>query len=529
MKNYKFLILTFWICFLSVEAQIKVTSEVDLTDYPEISFDLNNRNPEFKGKSNYSFFKISGQEKKLIDSITIQKINDSIDYSKKNKCVLILVESINHFQRKEQVNTFFRALEGSLSEFINSGDKIKIAVFHLRKESLNNKTLKPLHESFTDNIDVLKKAIANYDASSEIKGKAVSEIPGAISEGIDMLVDLPYSFNKSILLLSDERTNNYSTQKTFVNVIDQAKDKEIVINTIKYNSLNYSQHTNPVMASRTYGESHILSKSRSFLRGTNKKKLIEAETKIISILKNVVKRSNGTTSKAKIFLKNAYKDGINNKIKIKELNSPFEFELNFKAPGNWYYAQFEKKPIRTTVITLILFVFIAISVKKIRGIRNLNKLKLLKEKEEQRKIQINQEDEILKQKKEIESMKIIEKERLDKIKYNKLLEEEKQLIQKMKLIGNFPIVKFSDSKNENTFEINKPVMTFGRDQTNDFCIPNPNISRKHFTIKFESSNYLILDNNSLNGMIVNGFKIKKSILKNNDVIEIADAKFIFYL
>ena len=153
----------------------------------------------------------------------------------------------------------------------------------------------------------------------------------------------------------------------------------------------------------------------------------------------------------------------------------------------------------------------------------------MKEKEEQRKIQINQEDEILKQRKEIESMKIIEKERLDKIKYNKLLEEEKQLIQKMKLIGNFPIVKFSDSKNENTFEINKPVMTFGRDQTNDFCIPNPNISRKHFTIKFESSNYLILDNNSLNGMIVNGFKIKKSILKNNDIIEIADAKFIFYL
>ena len=100
----------------------------------------------------------------------------------------------------------------------------------------------------------------------------------------------------------------------------------------------------------------------------------------------------------------------------------------------------------------------------------------------------------------------------------------------MKSLGNFPILKFSDSKNSDSFEINKPNMSFGRDKNiNDFHIQNSNISKKHFIIEFKSSSYMILDNNSTNGMIINGYKLKSSPLKNGDVIEIADATFTFYL
>ena len=72
-------------------------------------------------------------------------------------------------------------------------------------------------------------------------------------------------------------------------------------------------------------------------------------------------------------------------------------------------------------------------------------------------------------------------------------------------------------------------MSVGRDESNDIHILNPNISRKHFNINFEASNYVIVDNNSTNGMIINGYKLKKSSLKNGDIIEIADATFTFYL
>ena len=117
--------------FLSLQAQIKVNSEVDVTEYPSVSFDIYNRNPNFKKETSYDFFKIKDLNEVRIDSISMVQVSDTINYSKKNKCVLILIESINNEQRIEQVNTFFRAVENSLPKFVNPGDKIQIATFHL--------------------------------------------------------------------------------------------------------------------------------------------------------------------------------------------------------------------------------------------------------------------------------------------------------------------------------------------------------------------------------------------------------------
>ena len=119
-------------------------------------------------------------------------------------------------------------------------------------------------------------------------------------------------------------------------------------------------------------------------------------------------------------------------------------------------------------------------------------------------------------------------------KPNDLLIENKKTeakqIERMKFIGSFPILKFKDSSSSESYEINKPCISFGRDKkSNDIHISNINMSRSHFSIIFKDSNYLILDNDSTNGMIINGYKLKTSILKNGDVIEIADATFTFYI
>ena len=136
--------------FLSLQAQIKVNSEVDVTEYPSVSFDIYNRNPNFKKESSYDFFKIKNLNEVRIDSISMVQVSDTINYSKKNKCVLILIESINNEQRIEQVNTFFRAVENSLSKFVNPGDKIQIATFHSWQD--NNLIINTFHTNFTDDI-----------------------------------------------------------------------------------------------------------------------------------------------------------------------------------------------------------------------------------------------------------------------------------------------------------------------------------------------------------------------------------------
>ena len=160
-------------------------------------------------------------------------------------------------------------------------------------------------------------------------------------------------------------------------------------------------------------------------------------------------------------------------------------------------------------------------------------MNLLNEKKKQNQIQIKQQTELLSQQKEIESLKELEQQRLNDLNNAKFEKEKKakeaKLIKEMQALGPFPILKFVDSEKTNSYEINKPLMTVGRDESNDIHILNTNISRTHFTIIFEASNYIIFDNKSTNGMIINGYKLKKSLLKNGDVIEIADVTFTFYL
>ena len=100
----------------------------------------------------------------------------------------------------------------------------------------------------------------------------------------------------------------------------------------------------------------------------------------------------------------------------------------------------------------------------------------------------------------------------------------------MKRLGAFPILKYSDDNNIAQYEINIPVTTVGRDEkSNVICIPNKNISRNHFSIIFSNDKYSIVDNESTNGIIINGYKLKNSQLKNGDIIEVADVTFTFYI
>ena len=94
LRQYVLNFCLLFFSFLSLQAQIKVNSEVDVTDYPSVSFDIFNRNPNFKKETSYDFFKIKDLNEVRIDSISIVQVLDTITYSKKNKCVLILIESI---------------------------------------------------------------------------------------------------------------------------------------------------------------------------------------------------------------------------------------------------------------------------------------------------------------------------------------------------------------------------------------------------------------------------------------------------
>ena len=527
MKYCFSICIIFFLNANSLFSQIRIVDSADTANFPEIEFSINNRNPDLLTSSSFKFSELINGKIIPSDSVNIYRIKDSTDYSKNNKCVLILLESLVHEQRKEQNHTFKSSILEVLDKVVNKGDEFKIVTFSLKNGK--NNILHDVNNTFTDSISLLKNALKSHRTTyNDFTNKYVSNIYGAIIEAVVQLDDLDSNLPKSILLLSEEFHN-----REIINVresaLDLAKEKGIVINAIKYNRKFYETHADPSLAIKTYGLSKVLSKSSGDLGYVNEDKKLESNTYIESILDNVVERSLGVEYNIVLKLNDSIKDGKNHIVQIKVNNNNQVLKLNYKAPGNWVIAQFQidlYRAIIVSVILILILIFIIYKIWKGHKLKQLNKLnKILQQKQkeaEQEASMLAQKEELLNIKNQQEKIKIEEAEGLRRI-------NEKALIKQMLSTGSFPILKFSDSKSSSQFEINNPVVKIGRDKgSNNICIANNNISRNHFSIVFKNNQYKVIDNNSTNGIKLNGRKIKESVLKHADIIEIADLSFTFY-
>ena len=72
----------------------------------------------------------------------------------------------------------------------------------------------------------------------------------------------------------------------------------------------------------------------------------------------------------------------------------------------------------------------------------------------------------------------------------------------------------------NELKIDQDEIIIGRDSDNDVQIDNVAVSREHAKISRGPNSYLIEDLNSTNGTFINGKKINKKFLKEDDEISI---------
>lgn len=73
-----------------------------------------------------------------------------------------------------------------------------------------------------------------------------------------------------------------------------------------------------------------------------------------------------------------------------------------------------------------------------------------------------------------------------------------------------------------------PVMTMGRREMCDVCLPFPNISGIHCELSFRDGYWSIRDLNSTNGVKVNGMRVQSRPLKPGDEVGIAKRRFIIH-
>lgn len=87
-------------------------------------------------------------------------------------------------------------------------------------------------------------------------------------------------------------------------------------------------------------------------------------------------------------------------------------------------------------------------------------------------------------------------------------------------------------KNNENITISKQVFKLGKERRKvDYCIAdNTNISRTHADIVYKNGAFFIVDNHATNGTAVNGATVaagQERMLKNNDIIKLADEEFQF--
>ncbi|MFU8781162.1 MAG: FHA domain-containing protein [Kiritimatiellia bacterium] len=75
--------------------------------------------------------------------------------------------------------------------------------------------------------------------------------------------------------------------------------------------------------------------------------------------------------------------------------------------------------------------------------------------------------------------------------------------------------------------IERKTYTIGRQEGVDILIDNPSVSRQHARIFFLHDEEIIDDLNSTNGTLVNGVRVTRCVLQDNDIIRIGDATILF--
>ncbi|MDX1972403.1 MAG: FHA domain-containing protein [Candidatus Sumerlaeia bacterium] len=78
-----------------------------------------------------------------------------------------------------------------------------------------------------------------------------------------------------------------------------------------------------------------------------------------------------------------------------------------------------------------------------------------------------------------------------------------------------------------THELGRDPVRIGRARDNDIVVENLSVSRHHCRIEFLGGQYVLIDNNSANGIFVNGSKVMRAELADNDIVSIGKHRLHF--
>lgn len=75
--------------------------------------------------------------------------------------------------------------------------------------------------------------------------------------------------------------------------------------------------------------------------------------------------------------------------------------------------------------------------------------------------------------------------------------------------------------------LDQDLLVFGRAEEADVRLPSQRASRQHAFLRRRGLDYVVQDNDSRNGVFLNGVKVHSAVLREGDILQIASSVFIY--
>lgn len=433
-----------------------------------------------------------------------------------NKKVLLLIE--NHYKPKgiKERDFFANVINTGVAGALSPGDKFMIATFDWYRDG---KYIFPQLAGFTDDIKVLRNALTNLKAPADLHNEQNgADINSSLLEAIKYLSTTGDALPSAIILFSDE-LDNIDSKITTVDIRNKSQESNIPLYAISYKMYSrYSDIIRDQLCIPTFGNYFI-----SPVNDIN-----AAAQKLSAFLGSMLKDYQGTTF-AFAFTSKQEKNGQKINLKFTVKNTALSDVETVQAPALTLRENITRH--LTAVILVGTGILLAIVLLIYFLIKNRKKQQA---RQQQLQSELNRQSELMEKERAAtqNQLQAIQQQQVEKEKAILREEQHKKEQERLRTLmltrGVFPTLHYTYKDMSGKIDISQPVFTIGRDTNNSFYIQQDTVSRKHATILFdESGAYTITDNNSSNGTFVNGEKIKQTVLRNDDVIQIGDINLIF--
>ena len=462
-------------------------------DFPTLSGDIWFRNPN---EINSTSVSISENGKVSNLTLSDKRPGDSIA---KNKAVIFLMLNAGP-TRMNQFNWYRNVISATLNaNYIQAGDKIQIMSFN---QQFNGQLLVPAGLRFTDQIPVLQKELRDMKPVPyrSTCGGTRTLIWAAIEQVLDLIEKENLNMPVSIIVISDDAscvTNQAQTPA------DKAKKLGVAVYSIARNDKN-KYNTIEKICVESYGEYYMCANND----------IAQAQTKVREFMLGIKQRAAGQYYhfSYETTLEN---NGTSQPVTITMPGSVTEtfIQMPKKNTLQWMLSNWLILLLILLVIGMILF-YIQKNKKDARERQKESEERAKTEynrlKAEQERADAQMAQQMADQERQMNQMRLKtqqeEEAKRQQQKNEHAASRKKELLQEMRMRGNLPWLIVISQGNEYRYDIDDPLFTIGREETNSLCIPVSTISRRHALIKYANGEYTIEDLNSSNGVIVNGEK-----------------------